>query len=360
MQLFTSSFAVVPDPRADNSRHDLIEILFVAFVSILCGCKTCVEIVEFAEAKKQFFAKILTLKHGVSSHDTFSSVFRILDPKALDEAFRKFMAAFGMALAERGIIAIDGKALKGAYEKGRKHAPKMMVSAFAAEMRMTLASLEAKGRNADPARSPCSPCAVCSQPLGDDDIDARNRPHVGHQLPSHAEPLRHVSLRAVPARAGSRQKNDMTGTRSSRQTSSRSSCGNSKLRLTPNGLEVRARISRICWLTMSRSARQGHQHSQSTCIAYGGRKRWSDCTAQWSLNDRQLDSDALATGRLHWTRSQPIKVKSSAYWGEDVNGTCLRIWHRADDPRRIVKMVGYPTYTRSAGTNPWAGRGGRR
>jgi predicted transposase YbfD/YdcC len=147
MQLFTSSFAVVPDPRADNSRHDLIEILFIAFVSILCGCKTCVEIVEFAEAKKRFFAKILSLKHGIPSHDTFSSVFRILDPKALDEAFRKFMAAFGTALAERGIIAIDGKALKGAYEKGRKHAPKMMVSAFAAEMRMTLASLEAKGRN---------------------------------------------------------------------------------------------------------------------------------------------------------------------------------------------------------------------
>ena len=147
MQLFASSFAVVPDPRADNSRHDLIEILFIAFIAILCGCKTCVEIVEFAEAKKKFFAKILTLKHGVPSHDTFSSVFRILDPKALDDAFRKFMAAFGTALAERGIIAIDGKSLKGAFEKGKKHAPKMMVSAFAAEMRMTLATLEAKGRN---------------------------------------------------------------------------------------------------------------------------------------------------------------------------------------------------------------------
>jgi hypothetical protein len=57
------------------------------------------------------------------------------------------MAGFGTALAERGIIAIDGKALKGAYEKGKKHAPKMMVSDYAAEMRTTLASLEAKGRN---------------------------------------------------------------------------------------------------------------------------------------------------------------------------------------------------------------------
>ena len=67
--------------QAQQRPHDLIEILFIAFVATLCGCKTCVEIVEFAEVKKAFFAKILTLKHGVPSHDTFSTVSRILDPK---------------------------------------------------------------------------------------------------------------------------------------------------------------------------------------------------------------------------------------------------------------------------------------
>ena len=112
MQLFANSFAIVPDPRADNARHDLIEILFIAFVAILCGCKTCVEIVEFAVAKKPFFTKIISLKHGIPSHDTFSTVFRMLDPKALDEAFRKFMAAFGMALADRGVESISKRAQK--------------------------------------------------------------------------------------------------------------------------------------------------------------------------------------------------------------------------------------------------------
>src|SRR5260370_26436684 len=46
------------------------------------------------------------------------------------------------------------------------------------------------------------------------------------------------------------------GNASSRQTARRSSCGNSKLRLTPNGRRVSERVSRICPRTVSRSARQ--------------------------------------------------------------------------------------------------------
>lgn len=148
MQLFTASFALVPDPRADNARHDLVEILFIAFVAVLCGAKSCVEMAEFGEARATFFKKMLKLEHGIPSHDTFSTVFRMLDPKAFEAAFRSFMTAFGAAIGKgndkSGVVAIDGKSLKRAYDKGKAHAPKMMVSAFAAEMRMTLSSLAAK------------------------------------------------------------------------------------------------------------------------------------------------------------------------------------------------------------------------
>jgi predicted transposase YbfD/YdcC len=147
MQLFAASFALVPDPRVDNARHNLIEILFIAFVAVLCGAKHCSEMAEFGRAKIEFFKKILKLEHGIPSHDTFSTVFRMLDPKAFEAAFRSFMTAFGKAIGSSSVVAIDGKALKRAYDKGKSHAPKMMVSAFAAEMRMTLSCLEAKGGN---------------------------------------------------------------------------------------------------------------------------------------------------------------------------------------------------------------------
>ena len=85
--------------------------------------------------------------HGIPSHDTFSTVLRMLDPKALDAAFGKLAATLAAALAKGGVIAIDGKSLKGAYDKGKKSSPRMMVSAYAAGLRLTLATVAAEERN---------------------------------------------------------------------------------------------------------------------------------------------------------------------------------------------------------------------
>lgn len=147
MQLFIAAFEDVPDPRAENVRHDLVEILIVAFVAVLCGAQSCAEMAEFGREKIKFFTRFLKLKHGIPSHDTFSTVLRMLDPKALDAAFGQINARLVAALAKGGVIAIDGKSLKGAYDKGGKCAPKMMVSAYAAGLRLTLATVAAKGRN---------------------------------------------------------------------------------------------------------------------------------------------------------------------------------------------------------------------
>jgi hypothetical protein len=51
----------------------------------------------------------------------------------------------GSGAGQGGIIGIDGKSLKGAYDKGQAHAPRMTVSAYAAELHLV--------RAADAARS---------------------------------------------------------------------------------------------------------------------------------------------------------------------------------------------------------------
>lgn len=145
MQLFLAAFERVPDPRADNTRHDLVDILLVAFVAVLCGATNCCEMAEFGRTKIRFFKRFLTLKHGIASHDTFSNVLRMIDPKALDAAFGSLTAGLRQALAGGGVIAIDGKSLKRAYDKGGAHMPRMMVTAYATELRLSLASLEAEG-----------------------------------------------------------------------------------------------------------------------------------------------------------------------------------------------------------------------
>jgi predicted transposase YbfD/YdcC len=146
MSGFSVIFESVPDPRDINARHDLREMLFIALAAMLCGAESCVEMAEFGVEKEVLLRTILRLEHGIPSHDTFSRVFRLLDPLALERAFTHFMEAFRQALGPttgRSVLAVDGKSLKRAYEKGRAHMPPMMVSVWDVTMRMTFAQTEA-------------------------------------------------------------------------------------------------------------------------------------------------------------------------------------------------------------------------
>lgn len=146
MEGFLSYFSMVPDPRASNTQHSLMEILFIALAGMLCGAKTCTDMASFGQAKADVLQEILDLPHGIPSHDTFSLVFRRLNPEAFEAAFRGFAAAFGKGLSPGG-IAVDGKMLRRAYDKGKSHAPQVMVSAWACEMRMVLGSRSAPDGN---------------------------------------------------------------------------------------------------------------------------------------------------------------------------------------------------------------------
>src|SRR5207247_7880005 len=56
-------------------------------------------------------------------------------------AFRRFMKAFAAGAKikrPRGVIALDGKALRRGYERGKSHMPTVMVTAWGAQTRMAL------------------------------------------------------------------------------------------------------------------------------------------------------------------------------------------------------------------------------
>jgi predicted transposase YbfD/YdcC len=149
MGKFRRVFRRVPDPRAANARHDLVEVLVIALAAVLCGAETCADMAEFGQAKEGMLRLFLRLEHGIPSHDTFSRIFRLLKPQAFEAAFRRFMAAFAKAnqLKLTGVVAIDGKALRGAFERGQRHEPLHLVNVWAVEARLSLAQQKAPGRN---------------------------------------------------------------------------------------------------------------------------------------------------------------------------------------------------------------------
>jgi predicted transposase YbfD/YdcC len=146
MSVLLSILREVRDPRDVNARHDLAELLFLALAATLCGAKSCVEIADFVDGREAELKQIVALRHGCPSHDTFSRVFRLLDPDELLRAFMAFMGAVRQELGigpPRGVVAIDGKALRRGYEKGRAFMPPLMVSIWDAQTRLSIAARQA-------------------------------------------------------------------------------------------------------------------------------------------------------------------------------------------------------------------------
>jgi hypothetical protein len=149
MSKFAKIFLSLPDPRAPNALHELLDILVIALAAMLCGAKCATDMELFGRAKEPLLRQFLRLQYGIPSHDTFSRIFRDLDPESFAQAFRQFTAAFAKAngIKLTGVVAVDGKAVRGAYERSKSNTPLQMVNVFAAEARMVLASRKAPGRN---------------------------------------------------------------------------------------------------------------------------------------------------------------------------------------------------------------------
>lgn len=140
MEGFAECFGGLTDPRSGNAmRHDLLEILMIALCTFLCGGESCVDMADLAVEKEGFLREFLVLKHGLPSHDTFSRLFRLLDPDAFRACFQTFVAR--LADACEGVIAIDGKSMRRSFDKASGKSPLHMVSAWCSEQRLVLGQL---------------------------------------------------------------------------------------------------------------------------------------------------------------------------------------------------------------------------
>ena len=61
------------------------------------------EMSAFGRVKENIFRTFLKLKHAIPSHDTFSAMFRMVDPKALDAAFGRVLADVTAPARARGM-----------------------------------------------------------------------------------------------------------------------------------------------------------------------------------------------------------------------------------------------------------------
>jgi len=139
-------FAAIPDPRIERSRlHPLASMLVLSLIAVICGADSFVAIEEFGKAKEVWLKTFLSLPNGVPSHDTLGRVFAILNPTALEGAFRGWMTAVAK-LTNGGVVALDGKTLRHSFREagsGFIH----MVSAWSVQNRVVLGQVKTEEKS---------------------------------------------------------------------------------------------------------------------------------------------------------------------------------------------------------------------
>lgn len=128
---------IVEDPRADyNRRHNFLDIMAIAILSVISGADTWDDMENWGHAKKEWLESFLELPNGIPSHDTFNRVFSMIKPEQFHKAFTEWVEAV-MGKIE-GVVAIDGKTVRRSMDGSSGKRAIHVVSAWAVESGIVL------------------------------------------------------------------------------------------------------------------------------------------------------------------------------------------------------------------------------
>jgi predicted transposase YbfD/YdcC len=139
-QNFSIILGKIKDPRRlnrGNYIYPLLEIMFVAVASAVCGITEWQDMEDFGNEKIDWFRKYYPYQKGIPSHDTISRLFAKLCPVEFCKHFTQWVESIREPI-DKEVIAIDGKAVKGSAQKSKGIKSLYFVSAYASENELVL------------------------------------------------------------------------------------------------------------------------------------------------------------------------------------------------------------------------------
>jgi predicted transposase YbfD/YdcC len=117
--------------------YPLAEIVFAAFIGVMCGGDDWEDIALIAAEKTDFLKRFLPYENGVAPEQTMRRCFAHLDSSGFQERFMAWVA--GLIGKLRGVIAIDGKTLRRTKDRSKGKKALHLLSAFAHEAGLVIA-----------------------------------------------------------------------------------------------------------------------------------------------------------------------------------------------------------------------------
>ncbi|EKO3580764.1 ISAs1 family transposase, partial [Vibrio metschnikovii] len=124
-------FEVVKDYRqAAKVEHKLSDIILLTICGVLSGFDTWEGICDFGESRTDFLKSLGDFENGIPSSDTIARVMGMVSPSAMQKAFISWMKDCHQ-ITDGEVVAIDGKTVRGSYNKSEERSAIHMVNAFA-------------------------------------------------------------------------------------------------------------------------------------------------------------------------------------------------------------------------------------
>ena len=126
--------ADVPDPRrAEGKLYGLPHVLLFSILAIVSGCNSYRGVVTFIDVHRRRLNAACGLNwQRAPAHTAIRYILQGLDPAAVEAAFRRHAALLQAARATpgQGSVALDGKTLRGSFDKFNDRAAAQVLSAF--------------------------------------------------------------------------------------------------------------------------------------------------------------------------------------------------------------------------------------
>lgn len=146
-QSLVKHFGDIKDPRVERTKkHQLTDILVIAILAIIAGAQGWEDIENYGISKQKWLAEFLALPNGIPSDDTFRRVFEFINPEALHRCFVRWVETLVTQMGGE-IIPLDGKTIRGSYDRNQGQSALHVISAWASDQRLVLAQLKVEDKS---------------------------------------------------------------------------------------------------------------------------------------------------------------------------------------------------------------------
>lgn len=140
-------FQIIKDYRQESKvEHKLSDIILLTICGVLSGHDGWDGIIDFGNARLDFLKRYGHFEAGIPSADTLSRVMGMINPVALQRSFIAWMKDCH-TLTDGEVIAIDGKTLRGSYDRSKGKRTLHMVNAFATANGMSIGQLKVDSKS---------------------------------------------------------------------------------------------------------------------------------------------------------------------------------------------------------------------